>query len=51
MVFVGNVIFPSGNYYPAKQAGVVSVEVRDPHESKRVIEAMIVCLDGGGSRC
>ena len=44
MVFVGDAIFPGGNDYPAKQAGVLSIEVRDPHETKRVIEAMIACL-------
>jgi phosphomannomutase len=44
MVFVGDAIFPGGNDYPAKQAGVVSIEVRDPDETKRVIEAIIACL-------
>ena len=50
MIFVGDAIFPGGNDYPAKQAGVVSIEVRDPHETKRVIEAIIACLDSGDSR-
>ena len=44
MIFVGDAIFPGGNDYPAKQAGVVSIEVRDPDETKRVIEAIIACL-------
>ena len=35
-----------GNDYPAKEAGVLSIQVRDPNESKRVIEAIIACLDG-----
>ena len=39
-------LFPGGNDYPAKEAGVVSIRVRDPNESKRVIEAIIACLDG-----
>ena len=30
MIFVGDAVFPGGNDYPAKQAGVVSIEVRDP---------------------
>ena len=34
----------------SKQAGVVSIEVRDPHETKRVIEATIACLDSGAGR-
>lgn len=50
MIFVGDALFQGGNDYPAKQAGVVSIEVRDPHETKRVIEATIACLDGGGGR-
>ena len=48
MIFVGDALFPGGNDYPAKQAGVVSIEVRDPDETKRVIEAIIACLDSGG---
>lgn len=44
MLFVGDAIFPGGNDYPAFQAGAESIEVRDPHETKRVIEAVIACL-------
>jgi HAD superfamily hydrolase (TIGR01484 family) len=46
MLFVGDALFPGGNDYPAKQAGVQSIEVRDPNESKRVIETVIACLGG-----
>jgi len=46
MVFVGDAIFPGGNDYPAKEAGVLTIEVRDPHETKRVIEALVACLGG-----
>ncbi len=46
MIFVGDALFPGGNDYPAKETGAVSIQVRDPHESKRVIEAIIACLDG-----
>lgn len=45
MIFVGDALFPGGNDYPAKEAGVVSIQVRDPNESKRVIEAIIACLN------
>ena len=45
MIFVGDALFPGGNDYPAKEAGVVSIRVRDPNESKRVIEAIVACLD------
>ncbi len=44
MIFVGDAIFPGGNDYPAKKAGVVSIEVEDPDETKRVIEAVLACL-------
>lgn len=46
MIFIGDALFPGGNDYPAKEAGVVSIQVRDPNESKRVIEAIVACLDG-----
>ena len=46
ILFVGDALFPGGNDYPAKEAGVVSIQVRDPNETKRVIEAIIACLSG-----
>ncbi len=49
MIFVGDAIFPGGNDYPAKQAGAESIRVRDPHETKRVIEAICACLETGNS--
>ena len=45
MIFVGDALFPGGNDYPAKEAGVASIQVRDPNETKRVIETIIACLD------
>ena len=47
MIFVGDALFPGGNDYPAKEAGVESIQVRDPEETKRVIETIIACLNGG----
>jgi phosphomannomutase len=44
MLFVGDAIFPGGNDYPALQAGVDCIQVRDPEETKRVIEAIVACL-------
>jgi phosphomannomutase len=44
MIFVGDALFPGGNDYPAEEAGVDSIPVRDPHETKRVIQTMIACL-------
>jgi len=45
MIFIGDTVFPGGNDYPAKEAGALSIEVKDPHETKRVIEAIIACLE------
>ena len=45
MIFVGDAVFPGGNDYPAKEAGALSIEVKDPHETKRVIEAIVGCLE------
>jgi phosphomannomutase len=45
MLFVGDALFPGGNDYPAKEAGAQSIEVKDPHETKRVIETVIACLE------
>jgi phosphomannomutase len=44
MIFIGDALFVGGNDYPAEQAGVVSIPVRDPHETKRVTETIIACL-------
>jgi phosphomannomutase len=48
MIFIGDAIFPGGNDYPAKAAGVVSVCIKDPNETKRVIQGIIACLDKKG---
>jgi phosphomannomutase len=45
MIYVGDALFQGGNDYPAEQAGVISIPVRGPNETKRVVEAMIACLD------
>jgi len=44
MVFIGDALFPGGNDYPAKEAGVISIAVRGPQETKPVTEAIIACL-------
>ncbi|MGA2254706.1 MAG: HAD-IIB family hydrolase [Thermoguttaceae bacterium] len=46
MIYIGDAVFPGGNDYPAKEAGALSIEVRDPAETKTVIETIIACLDG-----
>jgi phosphomannomutase len=46
MIFIGDALFPGGNDSPAKEIGVVSVQVRDSHETKRVIETILACSSG-----
>jgi hypothetical protein len=48
MIFVGDALFAGGNDYPAEEAGVISIPVRGPHETKRVIETIIACLSDHG---
>jgi hypothetical protein len=48
MIFVGDALFAGGNDFPAEQAGVISIPVRGPHETKRVIETVIACLSDHG---
>jgi hypothetical protein len=45
MIFVGDALFPGGNDHPAREAGALCIQVRDPHETKRVVEAVIACLE------
>jgi phosphomannomutase len=49
MIFIGDALFPGGNDYPAEQAGVVSIAVRGPNETKPVTETIIACLDGASA--
>jgi len=46
MLFVGDALFKGGNDYPARTTGADCIQVRDPDETKRVIEAIIACLGG-----
>jgi phosphomannomutase len=46
MIFIGDALFPGGNDYPASTTGADCIQVRDPDETKRVIEAIIMCLGG-----
>jgi hypothetical protein len=47
MLFAGDAIFPGGNDFPAEEAGVDSILVRDPWETARVIQTVIACLGDG----
>ena len=44
MILIGDALYVGGNDYPAEQAGVVSIAVKDPNETKRVTQAIIACL-------
>ena len=44
MIYVGDALFPGGNDYPVEEAGVDSIPVKGPEETKRVIETIIACL-------
>lgn len=46
MIFIGDALFPGGNDYPAKEAGVVSLPVRGPSETKLMVAAITACLQG-----
>ena len=44
MLYVGDALFPGGNDYPARTTGATCIQVRDPNETKRVIEAIVAVL-------
>ncbi|HEY1728928.1 MAG TPA: HAD-IIB family hydrolase [Candidatus Baltobacteraceae bacterium] len=44
MLYVGDALFPGGNDYPVRSTGTDCVQVRDPEETKRVIETVVDCL-------
>jgi phosphomannomutase len=44
MLFIGDALFPGGNDYPARSTGADCIQVRDPNETKRVIEALVAAL-------
>jgi HAD superfamily hydrolase (TIGR01484 family) len=43
MLYVGDALFPGGNDFPVRETGVTCIQVRDPDETKRVIEAIVAC--------
>ena len=48
MIFVGDALFPGGNDYPAEQAGVVSIRVRDPQRrSESSKQSSLVWVESG----
>jgi len=47
MIYIGDALYVGGNDYPAKEAGVDCIPVRDPNETKLVIKTLIACLTVG----
>ncbi|PAW95342.1 HAD family hydrolase [Mucilaginibacter sp. MD40] len=46
MIFLGDALIPGGNDQPVRKTGADCIKVRDPEETKRVIEGIIACLAG-----
>ena len=44
MIFIGDALYPGGNDFPVRAAGVDTIAIRDVTETKRVIEAITLCL-------
>lgn len=43
MLFIGDKLLKGGNDYPVKRTGVDTIQVRDPEETKRIIETIVAC--------
>lgn len=44
IIFIGDALFLGGNDYPAKKTKVDCIQVKDPNETKIIIETIIACL-------
>jgi len=44
MIFIGDALYPGGNDYAVHEAGIDTIAVRDIHETKRVVEGIILSL-------
>jgi hypothetical protein len=44
MIFIGDAIFPGGNDYAVHEAGIDTIGIRDVTETRRVSEAIALCL-------
>jgi phosphomannomutase len=47
MLFMGDAVYPGGNDYPVQQAGIDTIAVHTIGETKRAIDAVILCLKQG----
>jgi phosphomannomutase len=46
ILFMGDAIFPGGNDYPVKAAGIDVIRVRNPEDTAVAITAVVACLKG-----
>lgn len=46
MLFAGDAVYPGGNDMPVREAGIDTIAVANIHETKRVIEAVVLTLGG-----
>jgi HAD superfamily hydrolase (TIGR01484 family) len=46
MIYIGDALFPGGNDYPAEETGVISIPVKGPAETKKVIQGILACFGG-----
>lgn len=44
MLFIGDALFAGGNDFPARSTGVDCLQVRDPEETKKIVEAILYLL-------
>lgn len=45
MIFIGDAIFEGGNDFPATTTGAACIKVKEPEETKKVIETIIACFN------
>jgi hypothetical protein len=46
MLFIGDALYPGGNDTPVRLAGVHSIEVDGPKQTRCVIETIVACASG-----
>lgn len=44
MIFIGDALYPGGNDYAVREAGIDTISIRDVTETRRVSEAIALCL-------
>jgi phosphomannomutase len=44
MIFIGDALYPGGNDYAVHEAGIDTIAIRDVLETRKVTEAIVLCL-------